>query len=320
MKKEPLFVGALQKASKDKGRTKFFLLFLLLSFLFWFVTKFSKTYTEVIVLEFSLVNMPTSILPTLNRPLQIEATLSASGFQFLYYAFIDNRLELDMKDAQFEGGRSSIPVAAQFQDLQEQLLGTTRIINYFPTTLEFDFQTQFSKKLPVRLPPLEMAVGYNTISYAVTPDSVTVVGPEKEVMKLTETTPVIGNQSALNESFTEEVELLPLPSYIAYDQDKVTVSAVISRFSESRIEQNLTIKNSPAEKVYKLYPSQVEVTFSAPIEILKSFDPSDIEIGVDIDKIDPALNTPLRVVLFKFPPELKNIRWRPEEVNYLIRE
>ena len=85
MKKDSALVSFLQKASMDKGRTKFFLSFLLLSFVFWFITKFSKEYTEVMQFQLELSDLPASITPILKRNPQIEVTLKASGFQFLYY-------------------------------------------------------------------------------------------------------------------------------------------------------------------------------------------------------------------------------------------
>ena len=68
MKKEPPLIESLQKASMDKGRSRFFLVFLLLSFFLWFIAKFSKTYTEVIAFELLFDNTPVGLVPQLVQP------------------------------------------------------------------------------------------------------------------------------------------------------------------------------------------------------------------------------------------------------------
>ena len=58
---------------------------------------------------------------------------------------------MNVQDANFESGRVTLPITAQFQDLQEQLLGETSIINYFPAVIEFDYQEHSSGRHSFRL-------------------------------------------------------------------------------------------------------------------------------------------------------------------------
>ena len=107
----------------------------------------------------SFENTPVGLVPQLVQPLEVETTLTATGFQFLYYRFFDKQLSIDLAEARFEENKATVQLAAQFQALQEQLLGDTQIINYFPTEIEFDFQRQLTKKVPVVAPALELALG-----------------------------------------------------------------------------------------------------------------------------------------------------------------
>ena len=119
--------------------------------------------------SFLFATLPLAIVPQIVQPLEVETTLSATGFQFLYYRFIDKELAVDLGEASFEGGKASVQLAAQFQELQEQLLGDTQIVNYFPTVIEFDYERQLTKRLPVLPPSLDLALGYTAIKLNFSP-------------------------------------------------------------------------------------------------------------------------------------------------------
>ena len=159
MKKEPALIQSLQKASMDKGRSRFFLVFLLLSFFFGSLPNFRKPILRSSLFSFLFATYPVAIVRKLAHPLEVETTLSATGFQFLYYRFIDKELAVDLGEANLKGGKASVQLAAQFQELQEQLLGDTQIVNYFPTVIEFDYERQLTKRLPVLPQSLNLALG-----------------------------------------------------------------------------------------------------------------------------------------------------------------
>lgn len=320
MKKESVFFNALQKVSREKGRTQYFLFFLLLSFVFWFFTKFSRTYSEVVVFELKLEQMPTGVLPILSQPLTIEATLNASGFQLLYYALIDNRLTLDMTSGNFSGGTASLPLGSQFQSMQEQLLGDTKIINYFPATVEFDYQEQYTKRIALRAPALTYALGFSAVSIRFSPDSIDLIGPKEEVQKISVLMPEFESSNAIKESFTAKVTLPELPPLVSATQKAIEMQVKVDRFSEKHFQLPIRIKNRPAGKVYKFYPEKINVVLLAPLSTLKTMDSTALSIGVNFSSVKGTGETTLPLQLFSFPPEAQNIRWTPKEVEYLIRE
>ena len=320
MKKDLPIFTALQKASREKGRTKYFLFFLALSFFFWFASKFSRTYNEVVTLELALQKLPTEVIPLLNAPIKVEATLSATGFQLLYYTLINNTLNVDMTAAKFVNGKAQLPLGAQFQSLQEQLLGDTQIVNYFPTTVEFDYQQQYTKRVVLLSPQLPLALGYSAVSVTFVPDSIDLSGPKSVVDKINALTPLFASKLQIKESFQTSVVLPVLPQRVSALQTAIKMQVDVDRFSEQQYTVPVRLKHTPLGKVLKLYPESVEVTLSAPLEILKTLDPTAIELGVDFSDIEKNKNQTLTLQLFKAPDNIKNLRWTPTEIEYLIRE
>ena len=319
MKKEPPLIESLQKASMDKGRSRFFLVFLLLSFFLWFIAKFSKTYTEVIAFELSFDNTPVGLVPQLVQPLEVETTLTATGFQFLYYRFFDKQLSIDLAEARFEENKATVQLAAQFQALQEQLLGDTQIINYFPTEIEFDFQRQLTKKIPVVAPALELALGYTAINVEFQPDSVEVLGPESELTKLKFIQPIYSNNSKIQQSFTSKANLPKLGNTLKLNTNSVEMKVTVDRFSEEEFNLPIVLKNAPLNEVLKFFPSKVKLTFSAPLQELKNITPQDFSIGIAYDRLNPNENR-ATIEVFQVPEKVQNMRWEPKTVEYLIRQ
>ena len=319
MKKEPALIQSLQKASMDKGRSRFFLVFLLLSFFFWFIAKFSKTYTEVIAFQLSFRNTPVAIVPQIGPPLEVETTLSATGFQFLYYRFIDKELAVDLGEASFEGGKASVQLAAQFQELQEQLLGDTQIVNYFPTVIEFDYERQLTKRLPVLPPTLDLALGYTAVQVRFQPDSIEVLGPEKELSALKAVQAIYVNNTKIQSSFTTKVNIAQLGEDLVLETNQVGMEVSVDRFSEESFRLPVALKNAPFNQVFKFFPAQLLITFSAPLQDLKNITPEDFSIGVDYTSLNSQENR-ATLKVFQAPERVQNLRWQPKTVEYLIRQ
>lgn len=319
MKKEPAFISSLQKASMDKGRTKFFLSFLLLSFIFWFITKFSKEYTEVMEFQLELSDLPASITPIVKRAPQIEVTLKASGFQFLYYQLVDSSLKVDMKNTSFEGGTATLPLAGQFQDLQEQLLGDTQILNLFPATFEFDYQIQASKRIPVSAPKFEMAIGYAVTDVRFSPDSIDIIGPKEVLKTISAYRPTFIENQKIKASIEQFIAISPTNEQTAFEQNRVFMQVEVDRFSERSFLLPIETDNLPSDKVYKFFPNHVKLTFLAPLKQLKNIHQEDFKLGVSPNKIS-ATSKKIQLEVLAAPDNIIKMRWEPKEVDYLLRQ
>jgi YbbR domain-containing protein len=319
MKKEPALFTSLQRASMDKGRSKFFLFFLVFSFILWFIAKFSKEYTEVISLEMTFENVPPTIIPIVKSPTNVEFTLKATGFQFLYYQFLDNRLKINAQEADFDSGRAELPIAAQYQNLKEQLLGDTEIINYFPAVIEFDFQEQTSQKIPVISPEFKIALGYSAVSIQFVPDSIDLIGPMNQINAIKEVQPLFTIDVPIEESFETMIALPDMGELISLSNQRVLMKVVIDRFSEAKYQLPIKMINAPQEGVFKFFPTNVSITLSAPLNSLRDITPEDFQVGIDYNQLS-ANNKSVKLKVYSAPKGVTNMRLEPKEVQYLKRQ
>lgn len=319
MKNESTWATLLQKALMDKGKIRFFLVFLLLSFVFWFFTKFSKEYTEVVVFQFDWSDLPASIIPLDRQSFEIEVTLNATGFQFLYYKYIDHYLTLSSENAVFEKGTATVPINAQLKYLQDQLFGDNSILNLFPETFFFNYQELANKRIPIVSKPLDLAIGYSQSEIRFSPDSITITGPIDLVDQYQSIEPIFTFTAKINKSISVEVALETLDNQLMVSEQNVWMEVDVKRFSEKTFKLPISWDNLPPGEVVKLFPDKIMVVFAAPLEQLRVIQSTDFELKVDYNEVLAGANK-LTVSILKSPDGIKNLRLEPTTIDYLIRE
>ena len=319
MKEERRIVRFLQGISLQKQKLRFFLLFLILSFVFWFFTKFSKEYTALMPFQLRFENVPPGVILNTTTA-EIEATLSASGFAFLYYYYWDNLLKIDLSSVAFEGGIAPLSLNSQFQSMQNQLLGTSQILNIFPANLDLLYTAQTEKRIPVRIPyRFSMAVGYGISRIEVYPDSVDIVGSPAALKKISHVEVVPLLKKEISASFRQNLQLKqPAEAGVEMIPAAVEIALEVDQFSERSFQLPIEIANLPDSLAVKLFPGEAALTFSASLSRLKEITEEDFVLTISYDEI--AQNRTATVYLKQSPLGVKNVRIEPKTVEYLVRK
>jgi YbbR domain-containing protein len=224
-----------------------------------------------------------------------------------------------MQDANFESGRAILPIAAQFQDLQEQLLGETEIVNYFPAIIEFDYQEQSTKRIALVTPDFKMALGYAITLIQFKPDSIEVIGPKDKIKSIETIQPIYESNDPIKASFESQLNLSSNDPLITISDNRVSIKVEVDRFSETKYHLPIQMINVPSGAVFKFFPSQVSVTFSAPLNILRNISPEDFKIGADYNQLSQN-NKSVILKVFSSPEGTTNLRIDPKQVQYLMRQ
>ena len=74
-----------QKTIKNNRKLNVFLLFLLLSFVFWTHIKLSRTYTSAVEINLSYIDVPENKMLQSEPNSKVEVRLEAVGFKLLKY-------------------------------------------------------------------------------------------------------------------------------------------------------------------------------------------------------------------------------------------
>ena len=304
----------------SKGRFRFFLFFLLLSFTFWTSTKLSNTY--IVEESFSIIwtNIPNGIIPSSENQ-QMNVSISASGIEILIYRLINKSINISLSQADFSREKGLIDLRGQEFFIKKQFFENTKLNILNPLFLEFKF-SRLEEKVFTVVPQIEinLRAGYLIdSSLKVTPDSILVRGPKSilDTLNSIQSESIIADD--LYENFRKKVSLRSIPE-IQLSESKVTVEVAVSRYTEKEFLLNVEVINLPLGARVKLFPPKAKVRVTLPLSVLRTIKTSDFNLVVDYNNIFKDAEKKLDLIMIRRPSSVKKLILEPKKVNYLIRK
>ena len=304
----------------SKGRFRFFLFFLLLSFTFWTSTKLSNTY--IVEESFSIIwiNIPNGIIPSSENQ-QMNVSISASGIEILIYRLINKSINISLSQADFSREKGLVDLRGQEIFIQKQFFENTKLNILNPLFLEFKF-SRLEEKVFTVVPQIEinLRAGYLIdSSLKVTPDSILVRGPKSilDTLNSIQSESIIADD--LYENFRKKVSLRSIPE-IQLSESKVTVEVAVSRYTEKEFLLNVEVINLPLGTRVKLFPPKAKVRVTLPLSVLRTIKTSDFNLVVDYNNIFKDAEKKLDLIMIRRPSSVKKVILEPKKVNYLIRK
>ena len=304
----------------SKGRFRFFLFFLLLSFTFWTSTKLSNTYTVEESFSIIWTNIPNGIIPSSENQ-QMNVSISASGIAILIYRLINKSINISLSQADFSREKGLIDLRGQEFFIQKQFFENTKLNILNPLFLEFKF-SRLEEKVFTVVPQIEinLRAGYLIdSSLKVTPDSILVRGPKSilDTLNSIQSESIIADD--LYENFRKIVSLRSIPE-IQLSESKVTVEVAVSRYTEKEFLLNVEVINLPLGTRVKLFPPKAKVRVTLPLSVLRTIKASDFNLVVDYNNIFKDAEKKLDLIMIRRPSSVKKVILEPKKVNYLIRK
>ena len=301
-----------------------FSLFLLCSFLAWFISNLSDTYESRAYFTLNYRNLPDSLLLGKNSDHLIEAKLRTSGFQFLYYKIFKSRIDIDVSEVEFQNGGYVLSEEILKRQMDQQLSQNISLLDLDRNRLEVDLYQVDSKKIPIKA-KLGLQLEQNYIldgKIKITPDSIEVKGPSNEIdtIKFVETSLIQLNN--VNADFSNEVGLL-FPKGLdnsIFSVGRVTVSGKVSKFSEKVFEVPIQVINIPQGYQIKTFPDVVTVLCKATIERLKELSASDFEIVADYSQLMGSESSTLFLEITESPQKVYDVKLESNTVNFVLEQ
>ena len=269
-------------------------------------------------MKIEIIDVPKSYIISSISDSRLNLNLKATGFQFLYYYFLDNTIKISFQKAAYSNNIGFLEIASQFNKLQDQLLGDTQILSFFPSEIKISYQPEFSKTVPVVIPKFNLDVGYSITRVKLNPDSIIVTGPENLLGNFNHVDLNYKNELPIKSNVIQKIPVIKKEKKLNYNYTEVNVELFVDLFSEKNLTIPISVSNFPDDMVLKLFPSEVELVFSSTISNLKMIKPSDFKVGFNYDSIDKG-NKTAEIKLLNVPTTAENIRFNPKNVFFLIR-
>nr|WP_297788144.1 CdaR family protein [uncultured Allomuricauda sp.] len=308
----------------NQKKVKVFSLFLLCSFLAWFISNLSETYESRAYFTLNYRNLPDSLLLGKNSDNLIEAKLRTSGFQFLYYKIFKSRIDIDVSQVLFQNGGYVMSEEALRRQMDQQLSQSVSLLELDRRTLDVDLYQVDSKKIPIEA-KLDLKLEQNYIldgKIKISPDSLEVKGPSNEIDTIKSIKTSLIQLNNVNGDFSNEVSLV-FPKGLdnsIFSIGRATVSGKVSKFSEKVFDVPVQVINTPKGYQVRTFPNSVTILCKATIERLKEISASDFEIVADYSQLKGSESNTLFLEITESPQKVYDVRLEENTVNFVLEQ
>ncbi len=294
------------------GKFKSFLVFLLISVLFWFFGRLSDTYSYIQSFQIKIRDIPAELQFTAPPPAGIDAQLRTSGFQILANRLNTPTLNLSFSDFQKKAPDKYFFLPnAQLSRFQKKHY-RWEWVRFYTDSIILHISKKAQKKVPVvSAVKFHFKPGYRiTGEIKFTPDSVRITGPEGLLKNIRE----VKTESLVLEQIDSDVErkvklILPVEQEnIRIIPTQVTIQAHVQPYTEKEIQ--LPVKGlGPDDKVF---PETVTLRFAVAFDKF-----SEVKAGDFIIEPEKGSSTGAKrkLIIRRKPGFVKIIGLHPDSVK-----
>ena len=298
-----------------------FLLFFILSALFWFVNALDKDREITLRIPVQLKNLPEQIAVTSHVPDFISVDVRDVGLNLFSYS--DKKIKplfLSLANINFDAkGKVQIDAATLNVYLKSYLLPTTRILAYKPDTINIAYEKLAKKSVPVKIrAKIETEKQYMIAGKEILyPSTLMVFGPERvlDTLQWIETEYI--ELMNLNDTISVNLKIKPLP-FVKPENKNVKLIVPVEMFTEKTVELPVDALNFPETLKLKTFPAFVKANLNISVTEFSKFKPQDIQVYVDYVDLKDLKSPKYKLKFSSDNPHIQNIRLNPSEVEFII--
>lgn len=315
-----------------KRKAYIFFVCLIISTLFWVVSKLSQENQADFSVPVRFEKFPEGELAASQSDSLVEYTLQATGarlIQLRFFPQIDTlRFEAErMFSLVRDGNEFHYLTSDQIADeITGRIEPRVQVNSVFPDSLFLQLVPAAEKKLPVKFEAdISFASRFDQYgSIDIDPDSVTLTGPSTVLDTLEFIATRHWEGSNLRQTTTKTLPLQfpdDIPSLKA-DVRQVEVTVPVEEYTESAIdlELNVICPDEYPEVDLRLFPSSVTVSFLVSLRDFPSIDAQMFEASVKCPAAVEDIDGRLDVQLDSHPRFVQILHVRPSSVEYIVLE
>jgi hypothetical protein len=305
--------------------SKNFILFFLLSVIFWFLTKLSKEYDSTLVYPIEYENLPQDKLLQETPQNEVAIHVNSSGFKILSGKIFPRTLKVDASALFLKSKNEYFLLLSQQRGaIQRQMNDGVEIDHFIQDSIVLDLGFLSQKKVPVQLnSELSYQTGFDLQGeLTVTPDSVTISGPESilDTIEFVETVNLI--RTEVHKSIEERLALQTFDkgNNLKLSESEVTIKADVEKFTENTQTVPFVILNLPSDVTISTFPKEVQITYKVALSNFNEINPSSFLVECDYQL--SAENNLLYLVpkLARKPDLVKNVKISPNRIEFVIEK
>ncbi|MDX1828312.1 MAG: YbbR-like domain-containing protein [Lutibacter sp.] len=312
-------------SNATKRKIKEFVIFLVLTSIIWLLMELSKTYTSTAVFRVEYKNLPANKLIQ-NKPAEaLEVALKAPGFSLLRYKIWDNKVNLSLANLRKTKSKYVLLPNLQIAYLNSQLPSETEVIRVLTDTISLDLGINKTKKVSVvSSVDLNFKLGYGlTKALKISPDSVSITGPEKFIDSINqiEMVPIKLNDVNKNISVTAKLKLPSKSEHVLISAKNVKITGEVDKFTEGSFTIPVNIINKPKNLSVNTLPNEVEVVFQSGLANYSKINSKSVLIVYDFNQYKKDTLIQFLTPIIKQKSDLiTSLKINPSRVQFFIQK
>lgn len=301
----------------------FFLFFLLLSAAFWLSISLKETYESEVEVPIRLVNIPKNAIVIDSIDDTLRVTVRDGGFAFASYKYSDRikPVKIDFNtyaNRQTETG--VVPIADVQKSLNSILYSSSRITSIKYNNLTFSFNFGLKKLLPIQVAGVvKSARNYYLSHILFSPEHVAVYGSRNLLESLHTVSTVPLHITNFRDTIIKTVKLQQINgAKIVPSEVKIMIYPDI--LTEESIEVPIEAVNMPDDKMLRMFPSRIKISFTIAMSYFHSLKPNDFRVVADYNDILLNPSDKCNLKLTRVPPLISNAHLEMSQVDYLIEQ
>ncbi|MGB5497411.1 MAG: YbbR-like domain-containing protein [Maribacter sp.] len=297
-------------------------MFLLCSFLIWFINNLSESYINRATFDFKFINVPDSLMLTNASKKEVDVKVEATGFQFLGFNVKNKEVMIDLSTANQKDGKYYIAQSEYQKQIDKQLRSMT-LLEIDKDTLFFEFTQVGTKKVPIKS-RVNINLSQNFIldgPLKIEPSMITIKGPKTSIDTINSVYTFKMNFPEETSNFTHKVELFKDPELknTTFSNTAVFIYGKVARFSEKMVNVPIKVINLPAGYEIRTFPDAVSVLCRGKLDNLKNLDGTGFEVVADYNSILDNTSKTITLELLKMPESLHSADLNQNQVEFILK-
>ena len=296
-----------------------FLLFLAITFFFWWSQTMSQSFQTEIKVPIQITDVPDNVRMIVQPEGQISVSLSGKGSALRNSGRIGGRNVLNISNSAFNmtQGRASVSTGKIKESLQAFFPSSVTISSITPDSLVYLYALQRNVMMPVEFDGTTESQDQFFLERIIfEPDSVSariLVSDTASHHAL-----AVAGQIVLSaDTIVRNVKIQPIAG-VLFGADEVRMTVVSQQYTEKSIEVPIVGVHFPDNLTLKSFPSKTVVTVWVKMSEYEKVTASDFQVVVDYNDIAGSDASKARLRIFSQPANVRNVRLQTRSVDYLM--
>ena len=310
---------------RQNPRIKVFLVFVGLSFIYWFFSALSEPYRYKTSYKATYKNLPDNLFFQKEPPRRISMQVEASGFEILWHKIFPRSLTFSVSDFHKQGKYRYFIATDKLLGNMDEQDRNVHFIRFQKDSLFLYLGSLIRKKVPVKTKlQLQFMPGYKlTQDLLLEPDSIEIKGPEIYIDTIREVKTQPEQIKDIQKGF--EVKL---PLQIAHDDtyeiryspEEVIIRGSVSKFTQATKELPIVYPDLGDDFKLELFPKKAVITYEVAFDHFKQIDADSFVLTCQNPLQKKDSTDVLNLYLSKKPDFIKRYSITPESVSFLIKK